>query len=132
MTSVLPGIPETDTRYFEYVHQDLDREVTAIGGHYRFYKEAQLTFRGRPVFYLSGYALYDSTCCGAGGCGYALVQGFVEKWKYRNNSEGFPISRVEEIGEPDAQAEIGRLIQAKEQVQQVVFRTWLSQGDHAE
>lgn len=115
-------------RLYEYVHRDLDQEVTAIGGHYRFCKEARITFRGRPVLYLSGYALYDSTCCGVGGCGYALVQGFVENWKYRSDSEGFPISRVEEIGEPDFQVELERLILAREKVQQVVFRTWLSPG----
>jgi hypothetical protein len=119
-------------QYFEYVHRDLGPTVTAIGGHYHFDREVQIAFRGRPVLYLSGYALYDSTCCGVGGCGYALVQGFVEKWKYRNDPEGFPISRVEEIDGPDAQAEIGRLLQAKAQVQQVVFRTWLSPGAQAE
>jgi hypothetical protein len=117
-------------RLFEYAHRDLDREVTAIGGHYRFCKEARIVFRGRPVLYLAGYALFDSTCCGVGGCGYALVQGFVDNWKYRNDSEGFPISRVEEIGEPDFREELGRLIQAEEKVQQVVFRTWLSPGEH--
>ena len=97
-------------QYFEYVHRDLGQTVTAIGGHYHFDREAQLAFRGRPVLYLSGYALYDSTCCGAGGCGYALVQGFVEKWKYRNDSEGFPISRVEELDEgvPEAVLVLGR------------------------
>lgn len=119
-------------QYFEYVHRGLGPTVTAIGGHYHFDREAQIAFRGRPVLYLSGFARYDSTCCGVGGCGYALVQGFVEKWKYRNDPEGFPISRVEEIDEPEAQAEIGRLLQAKEQVQQVVFRTWLSPGAQAE
>jgi len=131
MTSAIRGVSGAGARYIEYVHRDLDREVTAIGGHYRFDKEAQITFRGQPVLYLSGYALYDSACCGVGGCGYALVQGFVEKWKYRNDPEGFAISRVEEIDEPNAQAEIGRLIKAKEMVQQVIFRTWLSQGDNA-
>lgn len=130
MTSMHRSIPGTGDRYLEYAHRDLDREVTAIGGHYRFYKEAQITFRGRLVLYLSGYALYDSTCCGVGGCGYALVQGVVEKWKYRNDPEGFPISRVEAIEESDAQAEIARLIQARENVQQVVFRTWQSPDGH--
>jgi hypothetical protein len=113
-------------QYFEYGHRDLGQTVTAIGGHYHFDRESQIVFRGRPVLYLSGYALYDSTCCGVGGCGYALVQGVVEKWKYRNDPEGFPVSRVEAIEEPEAQAEIGRLIQVRENVQQVVFRTWQS------
>lgn len=113
-----------ENHYFEYVHRDLGQEVTAVGGYYCFDREARLSFRGRQVFYLAGYALFDSTCCGVGGCGYALVQGVVADWKYRINSEGFLISRVEEVGEPDAREELGQLIQAKENVQQVVFRTW--------
>ena len=117
-------------RYFEYAHRDLDQEVTAIGGHYRFCKEVRITFRGRPVLYLAGYALFDSTCCGVGGCGYALVQGFVENWKVRSDSEGFPISHVEEISEPDVQVELERLIKTREKVQQVVFRSWRSPGEH--
>lgn len=115
---------------FDYVHRGLEQEVTAIGGHYRFHREACLAFRGRKVLYLVGHALFDSTCCGVGGCGYALVQGLVEKWKYRRDAEGFPVSRVAEIAGPNRQREIGRLIQAQETVQQVVFRTWLSDGDH--
>jgi len=112
-------------RHYEYVHRDLDREVIAIGGHYRFSSEKRITFSGRQVLYLSGYALFDSTCCGAGGCGYALVQGFVENWKYRSDPDGFSVSRVEEICEADCQMELGRLIKDRENVQQVVFRTWL-------
>lgn len=113
-----------ENHYFEYVHRNLGQAVTAVGGHYRFQREARLSFRGRQVFYLAGYALFDSTCCGVGGCGYALVQGVVENWKYRSDAEGFLISRVEEICEQDTREKLGRLIQAKENVQQVVFRTW--------
>ena len=114
---------------FDYVHRDLEQEVTAIGGHYRFHREARFAFRGQQVLYLVGHALFDSTCCGVGGCGYALVQGVVEKWKYRCDQEGFPVSRVAQIDEPHTQKEITRRIQAQETVQQVVFRTWLSDED---
>ncbi|BBO69812.1 hypothetical protein DSCA_37420 [Desulfosarcina alkanivorans] len=110
---------------YDYVHRDLDRSVSAIGGHYRFCKEGRLSFRGRQVLYLCGYALFDTTCCGSGGCGYALVQGVVINWKYKKDPDGFSISRMEEIGEPDSRKEIQRLIQAKEKVQQVRFRAWL-------
>lgn len=129
MTSPHRRVPGRDDRSFEYVHRELDREVTAIGGHYRFDREAQIAFRGQQVLYLCGYALYDTSCCGLGGCGYALVQGVVERWQYRRDPEGFPITRLAVIGDPDFQRDIGRLIQAREKVQQIVFRTWLPAGE---
>jgi len=107
----------------------LDREVTAIGGHYRFDREVQIAFRGQQVLYLCGYALFDTSCCGLGGCGYALVQGVVERWQYLRDPEGFAITRLAVIDDPDLQRELGRLIQAREKVQQVVFRTWLPPGE---
>ena len=67
MTSPHRRVPGRDDRSFEYVHRELDREVTAIGGHYRFDREAQIAFRGQQVLYLCGYALYDTSCCGLGG-----------------------------------------------------------------
>ena len=129
MTSPHRRVPGRDDGSFEYVHRELDREVTAIGGHYRFDREVQIAFRGQQVFYLCGYALYDTSCCGLGGCGYALVQGVVERWQYRRDPEGFPITRLTAIDEPDLQRDIGRLIQAREKVQQIVFRTWLPAGE---
>lgn len=114
-----------ENRHHDYVHRDLDHEVTAIGGHYRFSREEIFFFGGRPVLYLSGYALFDTTCCGAGGCGYSLVQGYVERWKYRSDPEGLFVSRVEEIRKAGVREELARRIQAKEKVQQVGFRAWL-------
>ena len=129
MTFPHGGVPGRDGRSFEYVHRGLDREVTAIGGHYRFDREAQIAFRGQQVLYLCGYALYDTSCCGPGGCGYALVQGVVERWQYRRDPEGFPITRLAVIDDPDSQRKLGRLIQGQEAVSQVIFRSWLSPGD---
>lgn len=129
MTSPPRGVPGRDDRSFEYVHRGLDREVTAIGGHYRFDREVQIAFRGQQVLYLCGYALYDTSCCGLGGCGYALVQGVVERWQYRRDPEGFPITRLAVIDDPDCQRELDRLIQDQEAVSQVIFRSWLSPGE---
>lgn len=129
MTSGHQPKPGASDRYCEYVHRDLNREVTAIGGHYRFDREAQIAFRGQQVLYLCGYALYDTSCCGMGGCGYALVQGVVERWQYRRDPEGFAVTRLAVIDDPDLQGELGRLIQAREKVQQIVFRNWLPPGE---
>jgi len=104
-----------------HVHRPLDEEVTAVGGHYRFTREALLGWEGREVLYLCGYAVFDTTCCGAGGCGYAWVPGYVLGWKAETDPDGFPVSRVEPVRDPDAQAGIQDLIRKREGVSQVNF-----------
>jgi hypothetical protein len=105
----------------EYVHHELNQEITAIGGYYVLVKEAQLPFQGREVLFLVGHAAFDSTCCGAGGCAYALVPGFVQAWKFRNNEHGLAVSQVEPIRDADVQEQVRRLVEGKEIVQQVSF-----------
>ena len=104
-----------------YVHQDLNQEVTAIGGHYVLLKEVRLPFQGREVLYLVGVAAFDTTCCGPGGCGYAIVPGFIVSWKARRNLAGLALSQVEPIHDPAVQEVLRRLIVKRELVQQVRF-----------
>jgi hypothetical protein len=105
-----------------YVHQALHQEVSAIGGRYVLVKRARLPFRGREVLYLVGHAAFDSTCCGVGGCAYALVPGFVLRWKEGTDAEGWPVSLVEPVRDEATQRALRRLIQEREVVQQVVFQ----------
>lgn len=107
----------------EYIHQPLNQEVTAIGGHYLLVKEARLPFEGRQVLYLVGHAAFDTACCGVGGCAYALVPGFVLSWKHKVTTAagGLAVSRVEPIRDRRVQQELERLIQRHDMVQQVVF-----------
>lgn len=105
----------------DHIHQELNQEITAIGGHYVLVKEARLPFHGREVLYLVGHAAFDSTCCGAGGCAYALVPGFVLAWKYRTNEESLAVSQVEPIRNTGVRQQVRRLIEGKEIVQQVSF-----------
>ncbi len=105
----------------EYVHRELEEEVMAIGGHYKFTDERRLPLEKREVLYLKGYALFDNACCGAGGCGYARVQGFIEQWKNRKNSEGYFVSLVKPVADPALRQRISRLIKEREMVQQVQF-----------
>ena len=105
----------------EYTHPRLNEPVTAIGGHYVFVKEERLPLRGREVFYLVGYALFDTSCCGVGGCGYALVPGFVVEWKIRTGEDGRPVSRVEPVRDEATRREVERLIREREPVHQVTF-----------
>ena len=95
--------------------------MAAIGGHYVLVKEARLPLRGREVLYLVGHAAFDTTCCGAGGCAYALVPGFVRRWRSGVNGEGLAVSQVEPIHETDVQVQVRALIEREEVVQQVRF-----------
>ena len=106
----------------EYVHQELNQEVAAISGRYVLVKEVRLPFQGQEVLYLVGHAAFDTTCCGPGGCAYALVPGFVRGWKTATSPEGLAVSQVEPIQDPTTQAQIRRLIEERETVQQVRFQ----------
>ncbi len=106
----------------EYIHHELNREVTAIGGHYVLTKEVRLPFEGREILYVVGYAVVDNSCCGVGGLAYALVPGFIQDWKSTTNNEGLAISLVEPIDNQTAQREIRQLIERNEIVHQVRFQ----------
>ncbi len=105
-----------------YVHQELNQQVTAIGGHYLLVKEARLPFHGREVLYLVGHAAFDTTCCGTGGCAYALVPGFIVSWRSGRNEDGLAVSAVQPIDQSDLQEQIRRRLERQEQVHQVIFQ----------
>jgi hypothetical protein len=96
-----------------YAHHELNRDVTASGGHYRFTDEVRLPFEGREVLYLKGYAVFDTTCCGTGGCGCVQVQGFAEQWKAQKNAEGELVTLVGPIRDSALQKRIRNLIEKK-------------------
>lgn len=99
----------------EFAHPALGEEVEAIGGRYTLQKEEALDFRGRTVLYLIGVGVFDSTCCGAGGCGYAVVPGYL----VRRISSG--MSEVAPITEEAERKEIELAIKARENISQVNF-----------
>lgn len=111
---------KTSTRQ-DYVHRELDKEAAAIGGRYTLTAEVRLPFGHREILYLLGWALFDTTCCGAGGCSYAFVPGFIVDWKTRRNGDGLEVSLVEPIRDPSVQDAVRLLIERKETVQQVTF-----------
>jgi hypothetical protein len=106
----------------EFVHDKLEEEINAIGGHYYFTDEVRMPFQGREVLYLVGGAVFDRTCCGYTGFGYVLVPGYILDWKYKTNEHGLPVSRLEPVRSEDEREEIQTLIRQKESVQQVKFR----------
>ena len=111
-----------EEKNLKYIHRELGQEIIAIGGRYALLKEARLPFRGRELFYLVGYGVFDTTCCGVGGCAYALSPGFVLDWKTETNADGLAVSRVEPIRDESIQKEIRRLIKKHEVVHQVQFQ----------
>ena len=114
-------MPGNEILIQKYSHRDLNQQVEAIGGHYMLTNEVQTMFRERQVLYLVGYGLFDTSCCGAGGCAYAIVQGYVISWKQKTTVDSHPISTVERIRETDIQKEIKTTIMNQEMVSQVIF-----------
>jgi hypothetical protein len=105
----------------EYIHQELNKEVVAVGGHYVLAREVRLPFGEREILYLVGHAAFDTACCGVGGCAYALVPGFILKWKSQRNVDGLAVSRIEAIQDKGSQEQVRRLIEKREPVHQVMF-----------
>jgi hypothetical protein len=102
-----------------YVHPALNQEVTAIGGSYALIREERLPYGGREVLYLVGHGVYDA-CCGVGGCAFALVPGFIVRWK-QGAEEGLPVSQVAPIAEEADRRALRQQIMGKEAVTQVNF-----------
>jgi len=119
LNSALPDMKTSDLQH--YVHRDLDEEVYAIGGRFSITAEFRLPFGDREILYLTGWAAFDNSCCGAGGCSYAFVPGFLVGWKTMRNGEGMQVSLVEPIADPSVQETVRLLIEGREIVQQVTF-----------
>ena len=104
----------------EYTHE-LNKEIRSISGGYELEMEGKLEIRGKEVLYVVGNAIVDSSCCGMGGCRYALVPGYVKKLKTRQDEQGLWISEVEPIIDNRTRQEITRVLMETEIVQQVQF-----------
>ena len=105
----------------EYVHVSLNEEIKSISGYYMLEAENILKHDGRDVLYLLGHGVIDSSCCGIGGCRYALVPGYIIGWKNKKDAAGNPVSEVEPISDDKAKTEILDMIRETEIVQQIQF-----------
>jgi hypothetical protein len=105
----------------DFVHPALNEEVRTISGHYLLSQEKRLSYNGREILYYVGCAMVDSSCCGPGGCTYALVPGYIERWKYRANADDRWVTLVKPLRRKAEQDKLRRLIKEKEPVQQVNF-----------
>ena len=112
---------EGQSALIDFIHPVLNKAVRSISGHYILSQEKRLSYGGREVLYFIGCAVVDASCCGPGGCFYALVPGYVKDWKYKTGSDDLSVSRVEPIRDGNVQSGIRRVIMKKEPVQQVDF-----------
>ena len=104
-----------------YTHSPLGQEIRAAAGHYIIEKEEKLSFQGREVLFATGYMDVNSSCCGTGGCGFALVAGYILNWKRAVNEKGEPVSEVEPIKGVQAKEAVEKLVRKTNNVQQVNF-----------
>jgi hypothetical protein len=114
-------IQGADVMVEEYIHRDLNQEIQAIGGTYIVSDEIRLTLNGGEVFYLKGYALMDTSCCGMAGCPFVHVKGKVVAWKKRKNHQGLEVSFVEPIEDEELKRMIEEILQEKELYHQIRF-----------
>ena len=105
----------------EFIHYKIDDPIRAIGGEYTLTKEVRMPFEGEELLYITGYAVLDTSCCGSGGCGYAIVPGIIKKWKIEQNEDNRPVSIVKPIQNPEARKRIQDIIKKIEMVQEVRF-----------
>lgn len=112
----------TKTDSVEYVHPLLNETVTAIGSHYVLTKEQRIPHEGQALLYIIGHAVIDTSCCGVGGCGYALVPGFVLDWKFKTTPDNRPVSLIQPIHSPQTQKEVRRLIAQRESIYSIQFQ----------
>ena len=104
----------------EYTHE-LNTEVRSISGGYCLDEEGIIEMDGRQVLYVLGNAVVDSSCCGVYGCRFAVVPGYVVKWKYKTTEDGIPVSEIEPIPGEQTKQELTRYLKTKEGVTQVQF-----------
>ncbi len=104
----------------KYTHE-LNKEVRSISGWYELHKEGRLNHGGEEFLYLVGDAVVESSCCGIGGCRYAVVPGSIVSWKSDTNEDGLFTSLVEPVVDQELRRQISELLSKKEDVSQVQF-----------
>jgi len=103
-----------------YTHE-IAQEVRSIGGRYELDKEGVFEWEGSSVLYAVGNAAVESSCCGTWGCRYALVAGYIKRFKFRTDDSGNQLSEVLSIEDPSVRDSITVLIKREEHVSQVIF-----------
>ena len=105
----------------KYTHQELNQDVHALAGFYTPEKEVRLKYDNKEVLYIIGRAVIESSCCGSGSWGYALVPGYIVNWQNERNEAGLPVSEVEPISDEVSLNNVRKIIKEAENVSQIEF-----------
>lgn len=104
----------------KYVHTAPGEQVESISGRYVIEKEFLLDVDGREALVVIGYMIIDKSCCGTGGCRYALVPGYAKGLR-KVSEDGMAVTEVEPIESEAEQEKIRARIDSLETVQQINF-----------
>jgi len=105
----------------EYLHQAPGTEVRFIAGHYTIIEELRIAHHGREFLAVVGIAAVGSTCCGAQGCRFVNIPGYIVAWKDRLSETGVPVSIVETVASERDQAEIREILEHTFSYSQILF-----------
>ncbi len=105
----------------KYTHLELNENVNCMAGYYTPQKEVRLKHNGREVLYVVGRAVIESSCCGVGNWGYALVPGYIVSWQSERNDAGLPVSEVEPVSDEAVRDSIRKIIKETEGISQTDF-----------
>ena len=104
----------------KFIHIAPGEDVESISGHYTIEKEMRIEFDGREVLAVIGHMVIDHSCCGVGGCRYALVPGYA-LGPAATDADGVAYTEVEPIEDEIARERLSEIINSMEVVQQILF-----------
>lgn len=104
-----------------FKHFSIGEEVRSAAGGYIIQKEAVTIVAGKEVLYYTASAFFDTSCCGAGGCGYAVVAGYLVKHKFTQDEHENTFSELETVDSEAEREEIRKMLRESENLDQVVF-----------
>jgi len=104
----------------DYKHIEAGKEIRFISGFYEVEEEKKIKFKDGEVLVIIGHAIVDTSCCGMGGCRYALVPGKIRKFRYKRDEDGSEWTEVEVLN-PQEKAEFEKILKKAEVINQVIF-----------
>jgi hypothetical protein len=109
------------THIVDYPHPILNAEITAIGGHYVLTHEHRFTIGGTATLVFEGYGIVSASCCGSGGCRYAVVPGELIAYRYARLPGGQWVSRVVPLNAPLRRRPVRQWLAQHRTIYHVVF-----------
>lgn len=104
-----------------FKHFAIGEEIRSAAGGYIVQKEAVTKIGEKEILYYIASAFFDTSCCGAGGCGYAIVVGYVANYRFNRDKNGTLLTEIETIESENEKEKIKKILLDKEKLDQVVF-----------